>query len=61
MFENNYKLIWFVIFYNTKDEPNLRRWTYVRAENTREAEKVARSKLKERNTDFLDILEIKKL
>lgn len=59
MFNQSNRLVWFRVFYETKDEPGLKKWTYVRADNPREAERVAKIRLSERYISTPNILEIK--
>ena len=59
MFNEQSKMIWFTVSYETKDEPGVKKWTYIRAENPREAERVAKVRLSERYAEVPRILEVK--
>lgn len=59
MFNEQNKMIWFIVSYETKDEPGVKKWTYIRADNPREAESVAKVRLSERYVEVPTILEIK--
>ena len=59
MFNEQRRLIWYRIFYETKDEPGVRKWTYVRAESPREARNVAEIRLRERYVEIPSIIEVK--
>lgn len=59
MFNEQSKMVWFSVSYETKDKPGAKKWTYIRAENLREAEKVAKIRLSERYVEVPTILEVK--
>ena len=59
MFNEQSKMVWFMVYYETKDEPGVKKWTYIRAENPRDAERVAKIRLSERYISTPNILEIK--
>lgn len=59
MFNEQRRLIWYCIFYETKDEPGVKKWTYVRAESPREARNVAEIRLRERYVEIPSIIEVK--
>lgn len=59
MFNEQRRLIWYCIFYETKDEPGVKKWTYVRADSPREARNVAEIRLRERYVEIPSIIEVK--
>lgn len=58
MFNQSNRLVWFRVFYETKDEPGLKKWTYVRADNPREAKRIAEMRLSERYVEIPSIIEV---
>ena len=59
MFNEQRRLIWYCVFYTTNDEPNVKKWTYVRAESSRDARNVAEMRLRERYIQIPSIIEIR--
>lgn len=51
--------MWYMVFYYTKDDSITKKRTYVRAENLRDARRVAEIRLNERYVEPPEIVEIK--